>query len=115
MTTPAERQDHIAKALAEHAKANGPTQSINFRDGMILPVIEVQTSFPVLNAESSRIAPLLVDDPRAELVRSDPDGGEAQAVVASLSYRVTESSTALAPASRTARRRRASSRVAASC
>lgn len=51
---------------------------------MVLPVIEVQADFPVLNAESSRIAPLLIDDPRAEIVRTEPDSGEAQDVVAEL-------------------------------
>ncbi|PPH42891.1 hypothetical protein C5C86_03155 [Rathayibacter sp. AY1E4] len=49
-----------------------------------MPVIELPLTVPTLNARSFRIAPLLEDHPKRELIEQDPESDEAQAVVAEL-------------------------------
>jgi hypothetical protein len=85
MSTQASRELHIERALAAYKDAAvKETYRVPFRDGMVMEVIEVPLDFPVLNTESSRIAPLLADHPEADIVASDPDGEEAQRVVTGL-------------------------------
>lgn len=85
MSTQASRELYIEKALAAYRDAAvRETYRVPFRDGMVMEVVEVPLDFPVLNTESSRIAPLLADHPAADIVASDPDGEEAQRVVTGL-------------------------------
>jgi hypothetical protein len=85
MSTQASRELYIEKALAAYKDAAvRETYRVPFRDGMVMEVVEVPLDFPVLNTESSRIAPLLADHPEADIVASDPDGEEAQRVVTGL-------------------------------
>jgi hypothetical protein len=85
MSTQASREIYIEKALAAYKDAAvKETYRVPFRDGMVMEVIEVPLDFPVLNTESSRIAPLLADHREADMVASDPDGEKAQRVVTGL-------------------------------
>lgn len=87
MSTQASREIYIEKALSAYKDAAvKETYRVPFRDGMVMEVIEVPLDFPVLNTESSRIAPLLADHPEADIVASDPDGEDAQRIVTSLVF-----------------------------
>ncbi len=86
MTT-ATRELHITKALEEQRNraGGGESTTLFFRGKrVLLPVIELPLSVPTLNARSFRIAPLLEDHPKRQLVEDDPESDEAQAVIADL-------------------------------
>jgi hypothetical protein len=86
VTGPA-RELHITKALEEQKQRPGGGEFTNlfFRGKReLFPVIELPLSVPVLNARSFRIAPLLEDHPKRDLIEQDPESDEAQGVVAEL-------------------------------
>lgn len=84
--TEAARARHIAQALAAYNADTGTRDShrVPLRGATPLPVIEVPLDIPALNASSFRIAPLLVDHPQFDVVRSEPDSPAAQEIVAEL-------------------------------
>lgn len=85
--TAATRELHITKALDEQRTrpGGGESTTLFFRGKReLLPVIELPLSVPVLNARSFRIAPLLEDHPKRDMVGQDPESEEAQVVVAEL-------------------------------
>jgi hypothetical protein len=87
VTTEGSRRHHIQTALAaynEQDAASRETYKVPFKGGITLPVIELKIEVPVLNDKSFRIAPLLADHPKADVVAADPDSAEAQAVVSEL-------------------------------
>lgn len=84
-TTRAHRREHIARALKQRAeRPGGETYRLPLRGTTVVEVIDVPLELPVLNAESFRIAPQLLEHPQAALVEDDPDSAAAQAVVAAL-------------------------------
>ena len=85
--TAATRELHITKALDEQRNrpGGGESTTLFFRGKrVLLPVIELPLTVPMLNARSFRIAPLLEDHPKRDLVERDPESDEAQAIVAEL-------------------------------
>jgi hypothetical protein len=87
MVTAASRALHITKALEEQKNKPGGGESTSlFFQGkrQLFPVIDLSLDVLVLNAQSFRIAPLLEDHPKREVVETDPESDEAQAVVAEL-------------------------------
>lgn len=84
-TTRAHRREHISKALKQRAeRPGGETYRIPLRGTTLVEVVDVPLELPVLNAESFRIAPQLLEHPQAAVVEDDPDSAPAQAVVAAL-------------------------------
>lgn len=84
--TEAARRQIILKALeAHHQDPTAERRPFPLSRGTtVLPVVSIPLETPLLNWKSFRIAPALADHPTAPLVAADPEGMEAQAVVAEL-------------------------------
>lgn len=85
--TDANREQHIAQALAQYQQLAGArdTMRVPLRGKpTLLEVVEVPLDLPTLNPDSFRIAPALQEHAQADIVRSDPYSPAAQRVVAEL-------------------------------
>lgn len=82
------RRRQIEMALTEYkSKAPGTVDAVRipFRgSSVVVEVIDLPLDVPLLNTKSFRIAPHLIDHPQRDLVLSDPESDEAQAIVAEL-------------------------------
>lgn len=83
----ASRELHIKKAVDELRQRPGipETERLQFRGNFqTFEVIELPLNVPILNARSFRIAPLLADHPKRDVVEQDHESAEAQEIIADL-------------------------------